>query len=113
MARLMADEDFPFPCVVELRALGHDVITSSEAGLKDQSTPDDTVLDAAILAGRAVLTHNRRHFMRLHLDKPGHAGIIVCTVDGDFIALASRIQAALHGVADVSGQLVRVYRPAQ
>lgn len=40
MTRLMADEDFPFPCVVELRGLGHDVITSLEAGLKDQSTPD-------------------------------------------------------------------------
>lgn len=111
MARLMADEDFPFPCVVELRALGHDVITSSEAGLKDLSTPDDQVLDAAIASGRAVLTHNRRHFMRLHLDTPAHAGIIVCTVDHDFIALASRIHAALQGVADLSGKLIRLYKP--
>ena len=113
MALLMADEDFPFPCVVELRALGHDVISSSEAGLKDQSTPDNAVLVAAIAAERAVLTHNRRHFMRLHLDIPAHAGIIVCTVDGDFIALASRIHAALQLVADTSGQLLRVYRPSK
>ena len=113
MARLMADEDFPFPCVVELRGLVHDVVTLSEAGLKDQSTADDAVLQAAILAGRAVLTHNRRHFMRLHLDHPAHAGILVCTVDGDFIALASRIHATLGGIADLSGQLMRVYRPSK
>lgn len=88
-------------------------MTSSEAGLKDQSASDDVVLKAAMLAGRAVVTHNRRHFMRLHLDHPAHSGILVCTVDGDFIALASRIHAALSGIADLSGQLIRVYRPSK
>jgi len=31
MARLYADEDFPFPVVEKLRQLGHDVLTTPEA----------------------------------------------------------------------------------
>jgi hypothetical protein len=30
MAQLYADEDFPFPVVERLRALGHDVLTTAE-----------------------------------------------------------------------------------
>jgi hypothetical protein len=32
MARLYANENFPFPVVEELRRLGHDVLTTLEAG---------------------------------------------------------------------------------
>lgn len=32
MARLYADEDFPYPVVLELRRLGHEVLTVQEAG---------------------------------------------------------------------------------
>ncbi len=31
MARLYADEDFPFPVVERLRQLGHDVVTTFES----------------------------------------------------------------------------------
>lgn len=51
--------------------------------------------------------------MRLHLDQPAHAGIIVCPVDSDFIALASRIHATLSEIADARGQLIRIYRPSK
>jgi hypothetical protein len=33
MALLFADEDFPIPAVLALRALSHDVLTTQEAGL--------------------------------------------------------------------------------
>lgn len=35
MARLYADENFPFPVVVCLRALGHDVLTTNDAGIRE------------------------------------------------------------------------------
>jgi hypothetical protein len=54
MARLYADEDFYFPVVLELRQLGHDVLTVQEAG---QSGGDDpAVLAFATKDGRAVVT---------------------------------------------------------
>jgi hypothetical protein len=40
MARLYADEDFPFPVVERLRQLGHDVLTAFEAGQANQGIGD-------------------------------------------------------------------------
>jgi len=40
MARLYADEDFPFPVVERLRQLGHDVRTALEAGQANQAIAD-------------------------------------------------------------------------
>jgi len=56
MALLFADENFPLPAVRRLRALGHDVVTASEAGLANRSIPDDIILAFATRLGRAVLT---------------------------------------------------------
>ena len=57
-------------------------------------------------------TSNRRHFIRLHYTTPEHAGIVVCTVDPDFEALAHRIHKALEAIQHMAGQLVHVNRPA-
>ena len=113
MAKLYANENFPFAVVKELRRLGHDVVTIQETGKAGQRTPDDEVLQYAMADERAVLTLNRKHFFRLHTLYPDHAGIIACTVDGDFIRQAARIDAALQSVGgDLSRQLIRVNRPA-
>ena len=109
--RLYANENFPRQVVEALRARGHDVLTSAEAGKAGRAVPDDEVLRYAIAEDRAVVTFNRRHFVRLHADAPQHCGIIVCTYDPDFAALAARIDAALTGQADLDRQLVRVNRP--
>jgi hypothetical protein len=45
----------------------------------------------------------------MHAD---HAGIIVCTFDPDFKALAQRIHDALLAQPEMAGQLVRINRPA-
>jgi hypothetical protein len=74
--------------------------------------PDGEVMEFATSAHRAVVTLNRRHFVRLHQDRPAHAGIIVCTFDMDFAALAQRIHHTNADSSTLSGQLLRVNRPS-
>ena len=111
MARLYANENFALPVVLELRRLGHDVLTTHEAGRSDQAIPDDEVLLFAYSEDRIVLTLNRKHFIRLHREVINHAGIIVCTYDADFSGLATRIDQVLAGEENPAGKLLRVYRP--
>jgi hypothetical protein len=111
MARLYADENFPQPVVVELRRLGHDVLTTRDTGRAGISTPDEAILALAAADGRAVLSLNRRHFVRLHGTRPDHAGIIACTFDPDFVGQAGRIHAAIATQAQLAGRLIRVNRP--
>jgi hypothetical protein len=112
MARLYADEDFSYPVIQRLRQLGHDILTAHKAGQAGQSIQDASVLAFATAAGRAVLTFNRRHFIRLHDEVSSHAGIIVCTRDDDVVALASRIHQQLQGTSVLLNQLLRVSRPS-
>lgn len=111
MARLFADENFPLPVVQELRSLGHDVVTIQEAGMAERGVSDADVLTHAASGGRAVLTLNRKHFIQLHRQRPGHPGIVACTSDPDFTAQARRIHLVLCTEADLSNQLIRVNRP--
>jgi Domain of unknown function (DUF5615) len=108
--RLYANENIPLGLVLELRRLGHDVLTTFESGKAGQAIPDEDVLPFATLEHRVVVTHNRRHFVRLHLEQVAHAGILVCSVDLNHGALAERIDAAL--LEDMAGQLIRVNRPS-
>ena len=112
MARLLADENFPWPVVEELRRLGHDVVTIADAGKAGQSLTDEAVLLLATADVRVLLTLNRKHFVRLHASVPHHAGIIVCTLDLDFAGQAARIHAAITPQTAFTGCLVRVNRPA-
>ncbi len=112
IARLYSNENFPLPVVEELRRLGHDVLTTRDAGKSNEGIPDDEVLRFATENGRAVITHNRRDFIRLHRQSPYHAGIIVCTDNPDFPALAAKVHAQLVAMASLQGQLVRVNRGA-
>jgi hypothetical protein len=91
MARLYTGEDFSYPVIQWLRQFGHDILTAHEAGQAGQGIQDVAVLVFATAAGRAVLTFNRRHFIRLHNEVSPHTGIIVCTRDDDGMALASLI----------------------
>lgn len=110
MAALYANENFPLPAVAELRRLGHDVLTMQETGRADRAMPDEEVLAFAAAQSRILITLNRRHFVRLHDSGQPHAGIIVCTFDPDFGALAQRVHAALAAEANPTGRLVRVNR---
>ena len=110
MARLYANENFPLPVVVELRRLGHDVMTIQNTGKAGRAESDEAVLAFACSEGRAVLTLNRKHFIKLHREKPEHGGIIVCTLDLDFSGQASRIHAAIDAQEELSGKLLRINR---
>lgn len=111
MARLYANENFPWPVVEALRDLGQDVLTIHDTGKGGQAVPDSEVLDFACADGRAVLTLNRKHFIRLHGERPDHSGIIVCTVDPDFEKQAHRIHEAIKAESELTGKLIRVNRP--
>ncbi len=95
IARLYANENFPLPVVIALRELGHDVLTTRDAGKANDAIPDEEVLRFAVANGRAVITHNRRDFVRLHGRKPDHEGILICTDNPDFSALAGKVHARL------------------
>jgi hypothetical protein len=112
VADLYANENLPEPVVVELRRMGHDVVTMRESGHAGQAVPDAEVLEFATANGRAVVTLNRRHFVRLHLENPAHAGIVVCTFDPDFSSLARRIHEAVQAEPELAGRLVRINRPS-
>ncbi len=112
MARIYADENVPLPVVEELRRLGHDVLTTSDAGNAGKALPDEAVLEFAVAQNRVPITLNRKHFIRLHSSNPDHHGIIVCSVDPDFTALAHRIHEAKEAVESLKGKLIRVNRPS-
>jgi hypothetical protein len=111
VAAFYADENFRYPVVEALRGLGHDVLTCQEAGRAGQGIEDDLVLQEAASRNRAVLTENRKHFIRLHSAGHDHRGIVVCTFDRDSEALARRIDAAVASEALNGRWLVRVNRP--
>jgi hypothetical protein len=107
--QLYADEDFDFGVVQELRRLGHDVLTAQEDG--SRATPDADILARAHALNRAVLTHNRRHFARLHRRGAAHSGILSATQDpGNDAVLAARIDTALAGMT-LGHWHIRVNRP--
>ncbi len=113
MAKLYADEQFPYRTTCRLQELGHDVLTVQAADRANQSIPDDEVLAFATAEGRAVLTLNRRDFVRLHRESQDHAGIITATDDADKIRLAERIDLALQTEPTLDGQLIRVVKPSR
>jgi predicted nuclease of predicted toxin-antitoxin system len=113
MARLYADEQFPFEVVENLICLGHDVLTVQAAGNANLKIPDEQVLDFATNEDRVMLTLNRKYFKRLHRSQPNHAGIIICTDDPNRNALAERIDAAILAELVLSGKLISVVRPVR
>jgi predicted nuclease of predicted toxin-antitoxin system len=112
VAKLYADEHFPRELTQLLRELGHDVLTVQEAGNADQRIPDEEVIAFAIEHQRAVITMNRRHFVRLHCELSSHCGVVVCTQDSDWAGQAKRIDRALKEYSTLDNELVRVYRPS-
>jgi hypothetical protein len=111
MARLYTNENFPLPVVEELRRLGHEVLTTHEAGEAGKSVPDEQVLAFAKAEARTLVTLNRKYFIHLHNADPDHAGIIVCSFDPDFSGQAHRIHTTIGSKSRLSGELIRIKRP--
>lgn len=111
MAKLYTNENFPQPSVDKLRELGHDVLTTVESDKANKAIPDEDVLAFATEQERILITFNRKHFIKLHRENDEHTGIIVCTVDANFEALAQRIHDVLEDNSDTARKLLRVNRP--
>jgi hypothetical protein len=111
MADIYANENFPLPVVMELRRLGHNVLTTHESGRAGLRISDEDMLAFAVGEKRILVTFNRRHFVRLHQEHPNHCGIIVCTVDSNMPALAERIHEAVLATPNLAGRLIRISRP--
>jgi len=110
MARIYADEQFPFAVVQFLREMGHDVLTVQDAKQAGKKIPDEDVLKFATENNRAVLTLNRKDFIKLHYDIPNHSGIIVCRDDRNWEQFAERINKAILSIQSLDKQLIRVNR---
>jgi hypothetical protein len=102
VARFYSNENIALQVVMELRRLGHDVLTSMDAGNANSAVPDSEVLAFATAEDRVLLSHNRRHFLQLHRRRTrGHAGIVLCTFDPDFSRQAQRIHNAVSSVPEI------------
>jgi hypothetical protein len=107
MARLLADENFDHRIVRALRPLGHEISTAPSA-LAEPGLSDLEVVRAATQDGRAVLTHDRLHFVRLHRSGEEHGGIVVVSPDPDTQSVAQRIHEAVTEAGELRGRLLRV-----
>ena len=107
---LLADENFSFPAVQQLREKGHDVVTLQDLGKTEQALPDTEVLILATSMDRAVLTFTRKDFIKLHKSNPNHSGIIVCTLDIDFQRLAKNIHRKMETFESLENLLLRINR---
>jgi len=96
LARLYGNENVPRPTLAALGKLGHDAVSSLQAGMANQAIDDAVVLEFARAEGRIVLTNDRDDFRRLHREGANHCGIVEFTNDSDFEALGGRIDAALR-----------------
>jgi hypothetical protein len=110
MAFFYTNENFPLKLVLLLREMGHDVLTSHEAGNANQRIPDLDVLEFSAKSGRILLTLNRRDFIALHQEMPTHAGLIVCTQNPDLREQAGQIHIMVQKTGDLTGKLVRINR---
>jgi hypothetical protein len=111
VASFYADENFRYPVVDELRRLGHDVLTTQDAGRAGEGIDDETVLADAQARSRILLTQNRGDFKKLHKKGLPHQGIVVCTYDANAEAISQRIADAVSQQVPGGRWLVSVVRP--
>ena len=100
MIDLYLDEDSSSRALIAaLRALGVNVESAIEAGLRTK--PDPEHLAHAASANRAICTRNVRDFGQLHgtyvAEKRSHAGIVILPTDGYSIGRRARALALIAG----------------
>jgi len=106
VARFYSNENVPMQVVLELRRLGHDVLTTLDAGKANAAVPDPEVLAFAVAEGRILLSHNRRHFLQIHLHRTAALSTRISR------AQARRIDKAVATESDLTNRLIRV-QPAR
>jgi hypothetical protein len=114
MVRLYSNENLSIDLVERIREFGYDVLTSYQAGQANQGISDDDVLAYATANQRSVVTFNRDDFVDLHRSGIGHAGIIVCKDDRDYLGQAQALHLFLSSQTNsLQNRLIRVLRQNQ
>jgi hypothetical protein len=113
MFRFYSNENLSFILVQELRDLGHDVLTSYEAGNANQRIPDERVLAEATMNNRCVVTFNRDDFLQLHRSGIEHSGIIIFKDDRDRFSQVLTLQKYLITQQTLQNRLIRVLKQNQ
>lgn len=113
MFRFYSNENLSFILVQELRDLGHDVLTSYEAGNANQRIPDERVLAEATMNNRCVVTFNRDDFLQLHRSGIEHSGIIIFKDDRDRLSQVLTLQKYLITQQTLQNRLIRVLKQNQ
>ncbi|MEX2287003.1 MAG: DUF5615 family PIN-like protein [Planctomycetaceae bacterium] len=115
MVRLFADEQFPARATRRLRLLGYNVLTVQDINFSKygDSKTDQQVLEIAMNDNRAVVTLNRKDFVRLAEEIHWHSGIIVCVrrrrgADHLARAIDRAIKDTLSDHRHLTGILIRV-----
>lgn len=114
MAKFYSNENFPQDLVNALKLLGHDVLTSSEAGQANQSISDEEVLKFAHAGERVLITLNREDFISLHRKGQEHNGILLCKEDRDYQGQALKIHEFIWTDNQLlKGRLIRIKKQNQ
>lgn len=113
MFRFYSNENLSFILVKELRDLGHDVLTSYEAGNANQRIPDERVLAEATMNNRCVVTFNRDDFLQLHRSGIEHSGIIIFKDDRNRLSQVLTLQKYLITQQTLQNRLIRVLKQNQ
>jgi predicted nuclease of predicted toxin-antitoxin system len=113
MIRFYANENLSAVVVKHLRSLGHDVLTSYDAGNANQGIPDDQVLVTATVDERCVITFNRKDFLALHRSGVDHAGIVIFKDDRDRIQQAQMVDEELSKESSLKNRCFRVLKHNQ
>jgi len=107
MTKLYLDEDCSDKRLKKaLIKLGYDVQTTPEAG--NIGKDDKAQLIYAISQNRAIVTHNRKDFLRIHKETPNHSGIIICTQNPNNQQLAEKINEKIINRDELTNLLLRV-----
>ncbi|MGH2369455.1 MAG: DUF5615 family PIN-like protein [Chloroflexota bacterium] len=106
------DEDVPLSVVQGLRERDFTIVTSLEQGALGSS--DDAQLERTTALGCVLLSHNRRHFLRVHAEfrrqgRP-HGGITLIPQDTVVERLVLRAAIALTWIGTAADHRSTLYR---
>lgn len=91
--------------------MGHSVLTVQESGRGNVGFADPDVFEYARTNGLSILTFNRKHYLRLHDERPDHAGIVACKQPDppdDYPDMATRIDEEVRRHEPLDGQVLRI-----
>ena len=114
MARLYSNENIPRQVVAELRRLGHDVLTSPEAGTANAAVPDSEVLAFAVAENRILLSAQSPALPGPpSAPDPRPRGNHPLHVRPGFLRTGRRIHDAVAAASDMRSQLIASTGPPE